>query len=250
MLEAVRLERDPVCGMMLEDWVDQVTYRGIGYAFCSLQCSERFTSRPGLYAGRRGFLAPKPKGLELIKRRRMALGVPLARAQFVELKSALLAMMGVTAVQPVERVADGARNLRWAESGVRTSTRPSVCIEAVEITYNLLQATARQLEREIVALNAAPSYGWGEKLQRDFIHYLEKCELDDLEIRDTGPVRRDRGARRTAPAFQAGTGTRIAHGTGKWALNRQPAAVQPDAAAGNLISNRIVPFAEETVIAP
>ena len=205
MDESVRLERDPVCGMMVGEWEHQTVHRGVGYAFCSLQCCERFASTPGLYVGRRRSLSPKQKGMEVIKRRRMMFGVPLAKARFVELKRALLSMMGVMAVRPVGSMVDCGCNLRPVESGTQMTIR----IEAVEITYDLLQATAVQLERRIAQLNATLSNGWGEKLLRDFIHYLEKCELDDLEIRDVDRVRWKRGTRGTASGFQTGARTRI-----------------------------------------
>ena len=208
MDESGRLERDPVCGMMVDEWDNQVLYRGVGYAFCSQQCRERFTSAPGLYVGRRGLPAPKQKGVEVIKRRRMVLGVPLTEAQFVELKGALTSMTGVMAVRSGERMADRRCDLQRIESGARMPTR----VEAVEIIYDLLQATARQLERKIVDLNATLSDGWGEKLQRDFLHYLEKCELEDLEIRDSALVGWDGRTRHIDSGFQEGAGTRLEHG--------------------------------------
>jgi len=207
MDESGRLERDPVCGMMVDEWDNQVLYRGVGYAFCSQQCRERFTSAPGLYVGRRGLPAPKQKGVEVIKRRRMVLGVPLTEAQFVEMKGALMSMMGVMAVRSGERMADRRCDLQRIESGARMPTR----VEAVEIIYDLLQATARQLERKIVDLNATLSDGWGEKLQRDFLHYLEKCELEDLEIRDSALVGWDGRTHRGASGIQRGAGTQIEH---------------------------------------
>jgi YHS domain-containing protein len=149
MDESVRLERDPVCGMMVDEWAHQVVHRGVGYAFCSLQCRERFVSAPGLYVGRK-LLAPKQKGMELVKRRRMAFGVPLTQAQFVELNRALLSMMGVMTVRSVEVMIDTGCGVPLG--GGETGT--TVSIKAVEVSYDLLQATALQLEREIVALNA------------------------------------------------------------------------------------------------
>jgi len=208
MDESGRLERDPVCGMMVGEWEHQVVHRGVGYAFCSQQCRERFSSGPGLYVGRRRSLAPKQKGMEVIKRRRMALGVPLTQARFVELKGALLSMMGVMAVRSVERMVDVGGDLQGAESATRTT----ICIEAVEITYDLLQATALQVERKFVELNATLSSAWGEKPLRDFIHYLEQCELDDLEMRDTKLVRCDRPTRRAGSGFQRDAGTKVEHG--------------------------------------
>lgn len=78
-----RMERDPVCGMMVGEWEHPFVHRGVGYAFCSQQCRERFSSGPGLYVGRRRLLAPKQQGMEVIKRRRMRLGVPLTQARLV-----------------------------------------------------------------------------------------------------------------------------------------------------------------------
>jgi len=208
MDEPGRMERDPVCGMMVGEWEHQVVHRGVGYAFCSQQCRERFSSGPGLYVGRRRVLAPKQKGMEVIKRRRMRLGVPLTQARLVELQDTLLSMMGVIAVRPVERMHDAGCNAQPVQSGTRMTDR----IELVEITYDLLQATALQLEHKIAQLDATLSNGWGEKLQRDFIHYLEKCELDDLEIRDTNAVRWNRSARRTESGLQRRAVTQIEHG--------------------------------------
>lgn len=198
MDESVRLERDPVCGMMVGERENQVEYYGVGYAFCSHQCRERFASAPGLYVGRRRLLAPKQKGMEVIKRRRMVLGVPITPAQFVELKGALLSMMGVIAVQSVETMSNGRHYQQRFESGTPIAPR----VEAVEISYDLLQATAGQLERKFVEPIAVLSNGWGEKLQRDFIHYLENCELDDLAIRATAPAERGGRTRHTLSGFK------------------------------------------------
>ncbi len=206
--ESGRLERDPVCGMMVDEWAYQVVHRGVGYAFCSQQCRERFVSGPGLYVGRHRLLAPKQKGMEVIKRRRMALGVPLTQARFLELQGVLLSMMGVMTVRPVERMVDAGGDLQ----GTQCATRTTICIEAVEITYDLLQVTAGQVERKFAELNATLSSAWGERPLRDFIHYLEKCELDDLEMRDTKLVRWDRRTRRAGSGFQRDVGTKIEHG--------------------------------------
>jgi hypothetical protein len=148
--------------MMVGERENQVEYRGVGYAFCSHQCRERFASAPGLYVGRRRWLAPKQKGMEVIKRRRMVLGVPITPMQFVGLKGALLSMMGVIAVRAVETMSDG----------------------------------------------------WGQKLQRDFIHYLENCELDDLAIRAAVPAGRGGRTRRTSSGSKSGTRTQLGHGRG------------------------------------
>jgi hypothetical protein len=196
--------------MMVGERENQVEYRGVGYAFCSHQCRERFASAPGLYVGRRRWLAPKQKGMEVIKRRRMVLGVPITPMQFVGLKGALLSMMGVIAVRAVETMSDGCHDPQRFESGTPMTPR----IEAVEISYDLLQATAKQLECKFVEPIAALSNGWGQKLQRDFIHYLENCELDDLAIRAAVPAGRGGRTRRTSSGSKSGTRTQLGHGRG------------------------------------
>ena len=198
MDDPVRMERDPVCAMMVGEWAHQVVYRGVGYAFCSQQCRDRFCSGPGLYVGPRRILAPKQKGMEVIKRRRIMLRIPLTQSQFVELKGALLSMMGVMEVRSVKGLNDGGGGPHAVEWGHRTG----IGIEAVEISYDLLQATAAQIESRFVELNAIPRNAWGEKLLRDFIDYIEKCELNDLEIRNIDSGRWKRGARGPAPELK------------------------------------------------
>ncbi len=202
-----RLEKDPVCGMMVGEWENQFVYRGIGYAFCSQQCRERFISAPELYVGRRGLLAPKQNGMEVIKRKRMPLSLPLTQAEFFELRGALLSMMGVIAVHPVQRMTEGRLGAQRAESRSSTTMR----IEAVAITYDLFQATAEQLERKCAELNVAPSNRWGEKLLRDFIHYMEKCELEDLQSRAAVLAGGDNGMHRAVSGTQGGARLRTDH---------------------------------------
>lgn len=195
-----RLEKDPVCEMMVDEWENQFVYRGIGYAFCSQQCRERFISAPELYVGRRGLLAPKQKGMEVVKRKHMPLSVPLAQVDFFELKGALLSMMGVMAVHSVSPMAEG----KPGAPGFENRRSATLHIEALLITYDLLQATAAQLERKCAEFNVVASNRWGEKLLRDFIHYLEKCELEELRNRPVVPAGEAERTRRTASVFQRG----------------------------------------------
>lgn len=202
MERSERLEKDPVCEMMVDEWSYQVVHRGVGYAFCSEQCRERFSAAPSLYVGWRKSLAPKQKGMEIIKRRRALLGAPLTQAQFARLRDALLSMMGVKDVRFV-----GRGDQRCLESGTTVNAQ----IEQLEISYDLLQATAAQLERRMLELDTILSSAWGEKLRRDCIHYLEQCELDDLKIRDGDQLRRNASASQgTQSGFKVGAGTRIA----------------------------------------
>jgi len=98
----MRLERDPICGMLVDERENKYTYRGIGQTFCSQQCRERFAAAPGLYVGRRRLPAPKQRGVEMIKRTRVVVGAALSDAQFGALRSKLLLMMGVIAVRPID----------------------------------------------------------------------------------------------------------------------------------------------------
>ena len=202
-----RLEKDPVCAMMVGEWENQYVYRGIGYAFCSQQCRERFIVVSELYVGRRGLLAPKQNGMQVIKRKHMPLSLPLTQAEFFELRGALLSMMGVTAVHPVERMTEGKPGARRVERTNSTTMR----IEAVAITYDLFQATAEQLERRCAELNVAPSNRWGEKLLRNFIHYMEKCELEDLQSRAAILAGGDDRMHRVVSGIQGGARLRTGH---------------------------------------
>lgn len=62
----------------------------------------------------------------------------------------------------------------------------------VEITYDLLQATSGQLERKVAESGARLDDGAAEKLKRDFVRYVEDCELDDLATDDPLPGREER----------------------------------------------------------
>ena len=147
---------DPVCGMTVSRDSFALEHLGIQYAFCSRQCQERFKSNPHLYIGKPGEPAPRQKGVEIVKRRRFRLDHPLTDAEASILVEALDAMMGV---QHVEAAGDN-----------------------VSITYDLLQATAEQLEARIGQVGMRLGAGWAERLQRGFVHYVEECEIGNLEV--------------------------------------------------------------------
>ena len=52
----------------------------------------------------------------------------------------------------------------------------------VTITYDLLQSTANQLEAKIGNVGAKLGDGWSERLRRSFVHYIEECEVGNLEV--------------------------------------------------------------------
>ena len=149
--------RDPVCGMSVSPTQFETIFEGIHYAFCSEQCRERFVANPHLYIGMPGEKAPKQKGVELFKQRRFQLDAPLTLQDAAILAEALGAMMGVKAIEIQGDV-------------------------TVTITYDLLQTTASQLEAKMVEVGAQLGDGWSERLRRSFVHYIEECEVENLEV--------------------------------------------------------------------
>lgn len=148
--------KDPVCGMEVAPAQFETTFEGIRYAFCSEQCRQRFVANPHLYIGMPGEKAPAQKGMELLKRRRFQLDAPLAAQDAAILTEALGAMMGVKAVEIED--------------------------DTVTLTYDLIQATAEQLETKMAEVGAKLGAGWAERLRRGFVHYMEECEVGNLEV--------------------------------------------------------------------
>ena len=150
--------KDPVCGMEIPAAQFETVFEGLRYAFCSEQCRQRFAAHPHLYIGVPGEKAPKQKGEELLKRRRFQLDAPLDAHDAAILAEALGAMMGVKAIE----IQDD---------------------NMVTLTYDLLQATAEQLEAKMGEVGAKLGAGWAERLRRGFVHYMEECETGNLEVR-------------------------------------------------------------------
>lgn len=151
------LVKDPVCGMAVDARQLDTVYLDIHYAFCSPQCQDRFVTNPHLYIGHPGYQAPKQQGQEVLKRRRLSLGMALKADQADRIKQKLGEMMGLEAV-----TVEGDR---------------------LEITYDLLQATEQQIEAKLAEAGVALGEGWSERLRRAFVQYLEECEVDNLECR-------------------------------------------------------------------
>jgi len=149
--------KDPVCGMEVDPTQFETAFEGLQYAFCSEQCRQRFAANPHLYIGVPGEKAARQKGVELFKRRRFRLDVPLAAQDAEILTKELGAMMGVKAIE----IEDG---------------------NTVAITYDLIQATADQLEAKMAEVGAKLGAGWAERLRRGFVHYMEECEVGNLEV--------------------------------------------------------------------
>ncbi len=130
-------------------------FAGMQFVFCSEQCKDRFVAKPHLYIGKPGNPSPKQQGRRVIKRRVFKLEHTIPEDIKQGIIQSLDEMMGVKQVD-IE--------------GVK-----------IEITYDLLEATAQQIETTLETTGNLLATGWGEKLKRGFIHYLEETEIDSLE---------------------------------------------------------------------
>lgn len=146
---------DPVCGMCVKRDQLPFEYLHMQFSFCSEQCRERFMANPGLYVGKPGMKSVGQTGHEVLKRRSIQLTEALPSEMAATLHDALCAMMGIKEVEYT--------GTRWA------------------ITYDLLQATAEQIERTITKTGAGLDQAWVEKFRRAFVHCLEETELQSLE---------------------------------------------------------------------
>ncbi len=161
------LTKDVVCGMQIESDSNQIVYLGVSYAFCSKQCQERFLANPHLYVGMPGQKAPKQEGVSVIKQRHLRLAQALSPDQGRALGNALQAMMGIQSV--------------------------SIDGDSVVITYDLLQATAEQVEEKLAEIGVKLGEGWTERLRRAFVHYEEECEIGNLEVHQGKYIHRHPG---------------------------------------------------------
>ena len=152
--------KDPVCGMMVDPKQLVVEYLQLHFAFCSEQCRERFLANPGLYVGQPGQMAPKQEGREVIKRRRIHFEEPLPTGTEKALQESLYTMMGVKKV--------------------------TVAGDGLEITYDLLQATAKQIEGVIVTFGARLGEGWSDRLRRSWVYFEEEVLISGMEVRSSG----------------------------------------------------------------
>ena len=152
MLQQQDKLKDPVCGMRVPHDNFAVEHLCMHFAFCSQQCQSRFLANPNLYIGKPGHPSHKD---EVIKRRRLKLSESLSTQQCEELVKELCSMMGIKDV--------------------------TIKKDEVEITYDLLQATPKQIENRIAQVGGHFVSGLAEKLRCAFVHYLEETEIDNLE---------------------------------------------------------------------
>ena len=150
----------PVCRMEVEEGDLALVYLGMDFAFCSEQCRDRFQATPHLYVGLPGRKAAKQEGRELLKRRCIQLDAKLAPEEMRMLEDALTAMMGIKQLVVKE--------------------------DAVQITYDLIEATEEQIERTLLEAGARLGRGWTERLRRAWVHYTEDCEALNMQVTNRG----------------------------------------------------------------
>lgn len=151
-----KLVKDLVCEMMVAPDSYPLRYQESDYAFCSAQCLERFEAHPHLYVGTPGHPAPKQQGMVILKQRRFVVEEVLGDSRAAYLQAQIEKMMGIESLE-----------VNGAE---------------IVVTYDLLQATALQIEKELSKAGAQMGSGWGENLRRGFIHYTEECEIGNLQV--------------------------------------------------------------------
>ena len=69
------------------------------------------------------------------------------------------------------------------EYTMRGVKKVTVAGDGLEITYDLLQATAKQIEFVIVTFGARLGEGWGDRLRRAWVHFEEETVIGGMEVR-------------------------------------------------------------------
>lgn len=149
------VEKDPVCGMVVDAHKIEITYAGVRYAFCSKQCCERFETNPHLYVGHPGHKAPKQKGVQIVKQRRFKLDQSLSQPDAKVLAKELNGLMGIRKIH-VEGM-------------------------NIDVVYDLMQVTAEQIEERLVDIGIKLGEEWTGRLRRGLIHLLEETEVSSME---------------------------------------------------------------------
>ena len=147
--------KDPVCGMFVDAHKIEVVYAEVHYAFCSEQCHERFVVNPHLYIGYPGHKAPKLRGIQALKWRRFKLEHALSSLESEQLIEGLQRMMGVRKVHINNMI--------------------------FEITYDLMEVTAEQIENRLLEIGLNLGGEWPERLRRSFINFVEEFEISGLD---------------------------------------------------------------------
>lgn len=148
--------RDPVCGMEVAPGQHALVHLQMEFAFCSEQCRARFLAHPHLYIGYPGVKAAKQAGKTMLKRRRLRLARPLSGEGAAIVEEVLHGLIGVVHV--------------------------SIVGEVIEITYELLQVSAGEIEATLTGAGVRLGADWTEQLKRAFMHEVEEWEIESLEV--------------------------------------------------------------------
>jgi len=148
--------KDPVCGMQVRPDDNAIDYQNMPFAFCSQQCKDRFLANPHLYIGYPGQKAPKQEGRTVLKHRRLHLAQKLSSDEAAQVSEALSAMMGIKELK--------------------------VSGNTIDIHYDLLEATAQQIEDKLMEIGVQLGKGWAEHLRLAFVHESEELQIDSMEV--------------------------------------------------------------------
>lgn len=155
MSRSSKKTRDPVCEMLVESKTYVFKFMGCQYLFCSQQCLDRFESNPHLYIGKPGKASIKQSGEHIIKHRILKLDQIISPDATKLIISTVNDMMGIKYIK-----IEG---------------------QKIDITFDLLEVTSKQIELTLERLGNEVSASWGASLKSAFIHYAEEAELDNLE---------------------------------------------------------------------
>jgi len=147
--------KDPVCGMLVDRHSNEIVYQTMHFAFCSLECKNRFIAHPHIYIGFPGQPAPKQEGREIIKRRRMRLDHALSPEGMSILTDSLQSLMGIKQLE--------------------------VSGDTIKISYDLLQLSAAQVETALDEIGLKLGEGWAERLRRAFVHESEEWQIEGFQ---------------------------------------------------------------------
>ncbi len=147
--------RDYVCLMNVKQGIFDFEYQSRNFSFCSQQCRDRFESNPHLYIGYAGKPAAKQRGEHIIKHLVLKLDQAIPEQEISHIKTSLKAMMGILDV-------------------IITNNK-------ITLTYDLLQATAQQIESMIEQCGEVLGKAWSDKFKRAIVHYHEETLLSNLE---------------------------------------------------------------------
>jgi len=140
------MKQCPVCAMQVSSNQYASQHHGIDYWFCSTQCQQSFLARPRLYL--------KPIRKVMLKSRVFRVAKHLSEAQQQSVRTMLLGLMGVRAVE----------------------IQPS----RIKVSYNLLETCARllvqALEDEAVPLRVS----WLDKWKWSWVYDMEENALNNL----------------------------------------------------------------------